>query len=293
MLVSAALASCGPSGGVDASAVADAAQPDAARSGSGAMDAGQPDGGTRLDGGPPDSGPTDAEARDARVADAGAAEHAGVALLTHVYGQFVVGAEFAEATSVDTLLEGTPPASCLEIRTEGNCRVVDCSGATTLVSAGVLTAKVNGTTVASVAPVPPGGYLRSGTSRVFEDGDVVELEAAGDVVPAFALATTAPAALAATLPTMIDRTTPLVLTWSAATRAELARVVLLQGQRRVLCIGPDVGSRTVPGSLLGELDPGTAATLTLTIENTTIARIGEWDIAAVAAESVLAAVTVE
>jgi hypothetical protein len=263
-----ALAACGPS----TPAERDAASPDAASTG----DASIP-----IDA---DLGLDSALAPDTGTDDGGAPnDFSGAVSITQTGTGHSASGIFSREVPIDRLLIGALSPLCTDVLVEGACRVVECPAPAAFESAGTLTATVNDVEVASLTPGSGNTYLRTDATTVFAAGDSVEFAATGDTVPAFTLATTAPAPPTITFPTTIARTAPLSLSWSGA-RAERFQIVLSSGARVLVCLGEDTGSVSVPPALLGELAASTTAFLGLTVFNQAVVTEGEWTIAATAAE---------
>ncbi|MEZ4339595.1 MAG: hypothetical protein R3B82_23475 [Sandaracinaceae bacterium] len=252
------------------------------------------DASTADDGGA-DAGASDAGSADSgtTVTDGGAPSAVGLVAVTQAGGQRIVSGFFTRDLTLDHLLAGNLSPLCVDMRREGACRIVECPPGATAgpwATAGTLTATVEGASLATVTASPDGSYLDSAAGSAFAAGDRVGLAVSGDVVPAFSLETTAPVTPSASMPATLDRAAGLTLSWTSATPADDAQLVLASGSRALVCYGPDAGAFTVSPSLLSELDPTSTAILSLAVFNSTHGTVGEWEILASASQGVLGGV---
>ncbi len=178
----------------------------------------------------------------------------------------------AHARASATFLTGGPAFLCTE-QPSGACTLYRCSprpGASTRPAphAGII--QLTGLTQAlSFTPATDGSYPVSilQTSSLWTGGETVTASAPGASVPAFTASVTTPHRItlgAPALPTgdwLIDRTQPIVLTWSGASAED---VIVTLGANTVdplelECVFPaSAGTGTLPAAALGLLPAGDA-----------------------------------
>jgi hypothetical protein len=206
---------------------------------------------------------------------------------------------FFTDVSLDALRRGELPG-CTLVGESGDCRALTCTSAagTSGVSAGTLTASVDGTMVLSAMPAgTSSGYNASGTGMAFTAGQTVSFNATGGLVPAFAGSVTAPEAPVATLPSTIARGSDLVLTWNATVMAESVQVAVVPAapsgpQTLISCrTSAGSGSLTVSSTLLGDLATGSGI-VSLSAFNETVVTAGEHSISVTAAQGTGSTVTI-
>ncbi len=229
------------------------------------------------------------DARVVRRDDAGRGDDAGgeptpngalVALLQHEGEAGALSGMFFDRP-LDHLLRGEIPG-CTTIMESGACHAVQCSSGPALTSAnaGTLRASVRGVEIAT-ASLGESTYFATQTSPIFAPGDLIEISAGGDVVPAFRASVLAPEALLSSIPSTISRANDLTLTWSPAIAAAHVQVSLLPSTGSVLvtCRLPTAsGMVTVARSLLAQLPNDDSTSVTVFTENATRVRAGTYDV---------------
>lgn len=184
---------------------------------------------------------------------------------------------------------------CVPPAHQGDCYVAPTCPNRTHVSAGAIT--LTGKTSVTIMPAPednayPPQFL---ANALADEGETIQVEAAGADVPAHAGTVTMPDTLMVTIPSGIDRSRDFPLQWVPGTSTVNASLVVFSPSdptpsESIGCSFRDSdGAGTIPGSLLQQLPDlsvGSSTILSLTRSSSSSTTAGAWPVSFTGGSSV-------